>query len=61
VYLAYLYYLKNPELRRDLYESDLFRGAHRLWFTGWGFDRLYGAVFVRAVCLPVHREQKRRD
>jgi NADH-quinone oxidoreductase subunit L len=47
VYLAYLYYLKNPELRRDLYESDLFRGAHRLWFTGWGFDRLYGAVFVR--------------
>src|SRR5882762_661854 len=45
VYLAWYFYLKRPELpgRLKVAVSDL----HQLWFSGWGFDALYDAVFVR--------------
>jgi len=45
VYLAWYFYLKRPELPGQLKVaiSDL----HQLWFSGWGFDALYDAVFVR--------------
>ncbi len=47
VYLAYLYYIKNPELRKELHESSLIQGAHQFWRSGWGFDGLYNALLVR--------------
>jgi len=45
IYLAWFFYLKRPELPGQLKVavSDL----HQLWFSGWGFDALYDAVFVR--------------
>jgi NADH-quinone oxidoreductase subunit L len=45
VYLAWYFYLKRPELPGQLKiaVSDL----HQLWFSGWGFDALYDAVFVK--------------
>src|SRR5882672_4375627 len=45
VYLAYFFYLKRPDLPGMIKAatSDL----HQLWFSGWGFDRLYDTVFVR--------------
>jgi NADH-quinone oxidoreductase subunit L len=45
VYLAYYFYLKRPDLPAKIKAatSDL----HQLWFSGWGFDSLYDAVFVR--------------
>ena len=45
VYVAWYFYLKRPELPGQLKVaiSDL----HQLWFSGWGFDALYDAVFVR--------------
>ena len=45
VYVAWYFYLKRPELPGQLKVaiSDL----HQLWFSGWGFDALYDAVFVQ--------------
>jgi NADH-quinone oxidoreductase subunit L len=42
VYLAYIFYLKKPELLKGFKESAL----HDFWFNGWGFDWLYDKVFV---------------
>lgn len=42
VYLAYLFFLKKPELSKGFRESAL----HDFWFNGWGFDWLYDKVFV---------------
>ena len=45
VYIAYLFYVKRPELSDQFKESA---GAlHRFWFSGWGFDALYDFLFVR--------------
>ncbi len=42
VYLAYIFYLRKPELIKGFKESAL----HDFWFNGWGFDWLYDKVFV---------------
>ena len=42
VYLAYIFYLKKPELVKGFKDSAL----HNFWFSGWGFDWLYDKVFV---------------
>jgi NADH-quinone oxidoreductase subunit L len=42
VYLAYIFFLKKPELIKGFRESDLYD----FWFNGWGFDWLYDKVFV---------------
>ena len=42
VYLAYLFFLKKPELSKGFRESAL----HDFWFKGWGFDWLYDKIFV---------------
>lgn len=47
VYLAYLFYLKNPALQNSLERSDLAMSLHRYWLSGWGFDKLYDVVLVR--------------
>jgi NADH-quinone oxidoreductase subunit L len=45
IYLAYLFYIRRPELPRIL--SGSMAAIHRFWLTGWGFDRLYDRAFVR--------------
>jgi NADH-quinone oxidoreductase subunit L len=47
IFVAYLFYLKNPHWVDSLQQSRLAMGIHRFWFSGWGFDQLYDVVFVR--------------
>ena len=42
VYLAYIFFLRKPELVEGFKKSAL----HQFWFNGWGFDWLYDKVFV---------------
>jgi NADH-quinone oxidoreductase subunit L len=45
IYVAYFFYLKRSDLRAEI------KGAtyelNRFWYSGWGFDALYDALFVR--------------
>ena len=45
VYVAYLFYIKNPPLSDELKSSAA--DLHQFWFSGWGFDSLYNFLFVR--------------
>jgi len=45
VYVAYLFYIKHPELSDELKTSA--SDLHQFWFSGWGFDSLYNFFFVR--------------
>jgi len=45
VYVAYLFYIKNPALSDELKSSAA--DLHQFWFSGWGFDSLYNFLFVR--------------
>jgi len=45
VYVAYIFYIKKPELSDELKSSAA--DLHQFWFTGWGFDSLYNFLFVR--------------
>jgi NADH-quinone oxidoreductase subunit L len=46
VFLAALFYLLRPSLTIGLMGSPVVPALHRFWFKGWGFDRLYDALFV---------------
>jgi NADH-quinone oxidoreductase subunit L len=45
VYLAYHFYLKSPASADKIKNS--FQRLHAFWFSGWGFDALYDALFVK--------------
>jgi NADH-quinone oxidoreductase subunit L len=45
--LAWLFYLRRPELAARLAESRVGGLVRRWWFGGWGFDWIYNIVFVR--------------
>jgi NADH-quinone oxidoreductase subunit L len=45
VYLAYILYVKEPQLSDEV-KSSTFE-LHRFWLRGWDFDALYNLVFVR--------------
>jgi NADH-quinone oxidoreductase subunit L len=45
VYVAYIFYIKNPALSDELKSSAA--DLHQFWFSGWGFDSLYNFLFVR--------------
>ncbi len=47
IYLAYRFYFQFPERADRLVENRLNMAVHRFWSTGWGFDRLYDALFVQ--------------
>ncbi|MBC5992049.1 NADH-quinone oxidoreductase subunit L [Pontibacter cellulosilyticus] len=47
IYIAYLFYLKKPYLAQNMERSKFAMSLHRFWYSGWGFDALYNAVFVR--------------
>ncbi|WP_299824667.1 NADH-quinone oxidoreductase subunit L [uncultured Pontibacter sp.] len=47
IYIAYLFYLKKPELVQNVENSRFAMAMHRFWYSGWGFDALYDAVFVQ--------------
>jgi NADH-quinone oxidoreductase subunit L len=45
IYVAYFFYMKRSDLRAEI------KGAtyelNRFWYSGWGFDSLYDALFVQ--------------
>lgn len=45
IYVAYFFYMKRPDLRRELKSSMIV--TNRFWFSGWGFDALYDILFVK--------------
>jgi NADH-quinone oxidoreductase subunit L len=45
VYIAYYFYLKKPEMSARIKASV--ESLHQFWFTGWGFDAMYHAIFIR--------------
>jgi NADH-quinone oxidoreductase subunit L len=45
VYVAYLFYMKKPELADKAKASAI--ALHRFWFSGWGFDALYDTLLVK--------------
>lgn len=44
--VAWLLYLRRPQWAEAAAANGLLQAVHRLWFTGWGFDSLYGRLFV---------------
>ncbi|MEJ8803791.1 NADH-quinone oxidoreductase subunit L [Pontibacter sp. H249] len=47
IYIAYLFYLKKPELVQNIERSSFAMALHRFWYSGWGFDALYNTLFVK--------------
>jgi NADH-quinone oxidoreductase subunit L len=44
IYVAYLFYIRRPDLLPSV--RSAFNDLYVFWFSGWGFDRFYNAVFV---------------
>ncbi len=44
IYIAYFFYVQRPDLVTPVRMS--MNDLYTFWFTGWGFDTLYHAVFV---------------
>jgi NADH-quinone oxidoreductase subunit L len=47
--VAYFFFLRQPRSAENLAASGLGAQLHALWFSGWGFDRLYHVLFVAPV------------
>lgn len=47
VYMAYHFYIKQPQLSDDVQQAT--QGVHQYWYSGWGFDALYNALFVKPI------------
>ena len=45
IYIAYYFYIVKPELSDKVKASA--NTLHQYWFSGWGFDALYDALFVK--------------
>jgi NADH-quinone oxidoreductase subunit L len=45
--LAYVLFLRHPQSTENLVRSRWGAALHRLWFAGWGFDRLYDQCIVQ--------------
>ncbi len=46
LYIAYVFYIQRPRYADNLVSHASAATVHRLWLSGWGFDWLYGKVFV---------------
>ncbi|MGF7042519.1 NADH-quinone oxidoreductase subunit L [Mucilaginibacter lappiensis] len=49
IYLAYVFYYKQPQRIEKLRQSGFVMNLYLFWFSGWGFDKLYNVLFVRPV------------
>lgn len=47
IYVAYLLFLRRPQIAERLAGSPTGVALRRLWFGGWGFDWLYDRTLVR--------------
>jgi NADH-quinone oxidoreductase subunit L len=46
IYVAYVLFLRRRQYVDDMASHGAAATAHRLWFSGWGFDWIYGKLFV---------------
>ncbi|MFA5865847.1 MAG: NADH-quinone oxidoreductase subunit L [Phycisphaerae bacterium] len=46
VYLAYLFFLRKPQIIQNVVRSGPGSILHRFWFVGWGFDWIYDTFLV---------------
>lgn len=49
IYLAYVFYYKQPQRIERLKQSGFVMNLYLFWFSGWGFDKLYNVLLVRPV------------
>ena len=47
VALAYLLFMRSPQVVDSLVRTPLGKALHQFWFVGWGFDWLYDRLLVR--------------
>jgi NADH-quinone oxidoreductase subunit L len=47
IYLIYLFIMRRRSLTEGMVSSPAGGALHHFWFVGWGFDWLYGTLFVR--------------
>ncbi len=47
IYLAYLFFLRSPELSSRIVNMKIGVTLHKLWFSDWGFDWFYNMLFVK--------------
>jgi NADH-quinone oxidoreductase subunit L len=47
VYCAYIFFLRNRGIADIVLQSKTGTRISRLWFSGWGFNRVYDTIFVR--------------
>ena len=45
VYVAYFFYMRRPDLRAEI-KGGTYQ-LNQFWYSGWGFDALYDALFVK--------------
>lgn len=51
---AYVFFVKKTSLIRAFTESAVGKSVHQFWYSGWGFDWLYGRAFVRPFVRIAH-------
>ena len=49
IFLAWLFFLRRSHDAEKLAQTPAGASLQRFWLSGWGFDRLYDALFVRPV------------
>jgi NADH-quinone oxidoreductase subunit L len=49
IYLAYIFYYKQPQRIEKLKQSGFVMNLYLFWFSGWGFDKLYNVLIVNPV------------
>ncbi len=54
IYLAYLFFLRRPQMTAQISRSPAGNTLHRFWFSGWGFDWLYNRLFVWPIVWLAH-------
>jgi NADH-quinone oxidoreductase subunit L len=47
VFIAYVLFIGRPQYAESLSRTSAGSSLERLWFSGWGFDRLYDILFVQ--------------
>ncbi|MDB4920521.1 NADH-quinone oxidoreductase subunit L [Mucilaginibacter sp.] len=49
IYLAYIFYYKQPRRIEKLKQSGFVTNLYLFWFSGWGFDKLYNVLIVKPI------------
>ncbi len=58
IYLAYLAWLRRPQIAASISHSPLGAALARFWFVGWGFDWLYFHLFVHPYIVLAHVDKE---